>query len=161
MAKIIQNIKSGDIQLSPNFYLSEFLASAEATRRGISNTPDPLAVQALFKTARLLEQIRSLLGNKIISISSGFRCVELNRALGSGDSSQHLTGDAADFNCRAFGTPLQVAAAISKSSIKFGQLIIEFNQWVHISNPRGKNDGQILTAVHRDGKTVYESGING
>lgn len=160
MTKIIQNIKSGDIQLSPNFYLSEFLVSAEATRRGISNTPNPLAIQALFKTAKLLEQIRSLLGDKIISISSGFRCVELNRAIGSGNTSQHLTGDAADFNCRAFGTPLQVAMAISKSSIKFGQLILEFNQWVHISNPRGHNDGEILTAHFAPGKkTTYTQGL--
>ena len=159
MAKVIQNITSGDIQLSPNFYLSEFLASAEATRRGISNIPDPLAVQALFKTAKLLEQIRSLLGNRIISISSGFRCLALNRVLGSGDTSQHLTGDAADFNCRAFGTPLQVATAISKSGIKFGQLIFE-NSWVHISNPRGHNDGEILTAHFTPGgKTTYTQGL--
>lgn len=159
MAKIIQNITSGDIQLSPNFYLSEFLVSAEATRRGIPNTPDPLAVQALFKTAKLLEQVRSLLGNKIISISSGFRCLALNRAIGSGDTSQHLTGDAADFNCRAFGTPLQVATAISKSNIKFGQLIFE-NSWVHISNPRGQNDGEILTAHFTPGaKTTYTQGL--
>lgn len=159
MAKIIQNVTSGDIQLSPNFYLSEFLISAEAVRRGISNTPDPLAIQALFKTAKLLEQVRSLLGNKIITISSGFRCLALNRAIGSGDTSQHLTGDAADFNCRAFGTPLQVAAAIAKSSIKFGQLIQEGN-WVHISNPRGHNDGEILTAHFTPGgKTTYTQGL--
>lgn len=159
MAKIIQTVKSGDLQLSPNFYLSEFLASVEATRRGISNTPDPLAVQAIFQTAKLLEQVRSLLGNKIISISSGFRCIALNRAIGSADTSQHLTGDAADFNCRAFGTPLQVATAISKSSIKFGQLIWE-RSWCHISNPRGHNDGEVLTAHFTPGeKTTYTRGL--
>ena len=65
MAKIIQKITSGSLQLSPNFYLSEFLISDNAVRAGISNTPDPLSVQNLFRLAKMMEQVRALLGNRV------------------------------------------------------------------------------------------------
>ena len=53
-----------------------------------------------------------------------------------------------------FGTPYQVALALSKSGIEFDQLIHERNVWVHISfNPRMR--GQLLTF---DGKH-YTAGI--
>lgn len=154
MPKIIQTITSGDIQLSANFYLSEFVA----TRQPIENVPDPLAVQNLFKTAELMQKVRKLLGDKIISISSGYRCQKLNKAVGGSLTSDHMRGEACDFVCRAFGTPLQVASAIAKSDIKFGQLIQE-GSWVHISLPTRENNGEILTATLGSGKTTYRKGL--
>lgn len=159
MPKIIQNVKSGDLQLTPNFYLSEFLASEIADRNGIVNTPDPLAVQNLFKTAATLEQVRKLLGNRAIFVSSGYRCLALNRLLHSDDSSDHVRGEAVDFVCRGFGTPLQVAAAIAKSDIPFGQLIME-GSWVHLSLPDARHNREVLTAHFAPGKkTTYTKGL--
>lgn len=159
MSKVIRNVTSGDLQLTPNFYLSEFTRSSVAARNGIANVPDPLAVKNLFSLAELLELIRKVLGNKVITVSSGFRCLTLNRAIGSGDTSDHLRGSAADFVCRGFGTPLQVAHAIVKSGIKFGQLIME-GDWIHISLPDGVNDGEVLTAHFTPGqKTTYTKGL--
>ena len=159
MAKIIRNNTSGSIQLSPNFYLSEFTESATATRAGIDNTPNPLAVVNLFRLAKLLEDIRKMLGNKVISINSGFRGEEVNRLTGGSLMSEHMTGAAADFTCRGFGTPLQVCQAIVKSGIKFGQLIME-GTWVHISLPDGVNDGDVRTAHFAPGqKTTYTKGL--
>lgn len=157
--KVIQKSNSGSIQLSPNFYLSEMLYSETAIREGIENVPDPLAVKNLYAMALLLEEVRKLLGNKVISVSSGFRCLELNTRIGSSNTSDHVRGSAADFSCHAYGTPLQICAAIAKSNIKFGKLIFE-GTWVHISLPDGEGDGQVLTAIFKKGeKTRYVPGL--
>jgi hypothetical protein len=47
--------------------------------------------------------------------------------------SQHVQGLAADFVCKGFGTPYQVAAALANSALVFDQLILEFGRWVHVS----------------------------
>jgi hypothetical protein len=157
--KVIQKVSSGSIQLSQNFYLSEYTDSATATRLGIDNSPDPLAALHLFRSAAQLEQVRSLLGNKAIFINSGFRSVALNQATHGSQTSDHLRGEATDFVCRSFGTALQVAEAIRKSNIDFGQLIYEGN-WVHISLPVPGKVKQVLTAKFSAGqKTQYLEGI--
>lgn len=158
--KVIQSNTSGSVQLTRNFYLSEFTRSEMATRLGIPNAPDPISIANLFQVATMLEKVRTLLGDKIITVTSGFRCVTLNKAVGSGSTSDHLTGSAADFICNSFGNPLQVCAAIVKSDIPFGQLIYE-GTWVHMSLPnRGAKNGEVLTAKFTPGqKAVYLQGL--
>lgn len=159
MPGVIRNSDNGAIQLTANFYLSEFLESNEAVRLGIDNTPHPIAMQNLFKTAELLEQVRKALGNAPIKISSGYRSPQLNTRIGGSATSEHVHGLAADFTAPRFGTPLQIAQKIIDSGIKFGQLIYE-GTWVHISVPDGRNDGQVLTAKFVKGqKTRYLNGL--
>ncbi len=156
---VIRKTNNGGIQLSPHFWLSEFTESSTAVRLGIENAPDPLASGNLFKTAALMEEVRKLLGGLPIIINSGYRSEALNRAVGGSRVSDHLRGDACDFRCPAYGTPLQIAAAIAKSDIKFGQLIFE-GSWVHVSIPnRGKDNGQVLTAKFSSGKATYSKGL--
>jgi hypothetical protein len=45
-------------------------------------------------------------------ISSGYRCLALNRAIGSSDTSDHIKAMAADFRAPAFGSPLEVSKAL-------------------------------------------------
>lgn len=107
--------------------------------------------------AATLERVRGLLGNNSIRISSGYRCLALNRAIGSGDLSAHIHGYAADFTCPGFGTPKEVAKKIAESPIKFDQLIYE-GEWVHLSvDP--KNRRELLTATFTKDKTHYAKGI--
>jgi hypothetical protein len=107
--------------------------------------------------ANTLEQVRTLLGNNSIRISSGYRCVALNRAIGSGDTSAHVLGYAVDFTCPKFGTPKEVANKIAESPIKFDQLIYE-GTWIHLSvDPRNRRE--VLTAHFGKGKTTYTKGI--
>lgn len=145
------------LQLSPHFTLAEAIASNTAIRLSIDNTPSSTVIANMTKSALQLEKVRTLLAAPIV-VSSWFRCLLLNRAIGSGDSSAHRQGWAIDFTCQAFGTPKQVADAIIKSGIKFDQLIWE-GSWVHISFAPTMR-GQILTAVFRAGKrTTYLPGI--
>jgi zinc D-Ala-D-Ala carboxypeptidase len=145
------------MKLSENFKLDEFTASETALRKGIDNTPPPLVTEKLRMLANTLEQVRTLLGNNSIRISSGYRCLALNRAIGSGDTSAHVLGYAVDFTCPKFGTPKEVANKIAESSIKFDQLIYE-GTWIHLSvDPRNRRE--VLTAHFGKGKTSYTKGI--
>lgn len=120
-----------DRKLSEHFMLSEFLRSETAARLGIDNTPPDYIVGHLQTNAAFLEEVRTLLGGVVIHISSGFRCLELNRAIGSKDTSAHVDGRATDFEAPAFGTPLEICHRLVASDIPFDQLIWE-HTWVHI-----------------------------
>ena len=145
------------MQLSKNFKLNEFTASQTATRKGIDNTPAAPIIERLRMLANTLEQVRSLLGDNSIRISSGYRCINLNRAIGSGDSSAHVQGYAVDFTCPNFGTPKEVANKIAQSDIKYDQIIYE-GTWIHLSvDPRNRRD--VLTAHFKGGKATYTKGI--
>lgn len=145
------------MKLTEHFSLDELTASETALRKGIDNTPPPAVTERLRMLAATLEQVRSLLGNNSIRISSGYRCLELNRAIGSGDLSAHVLGYAVDFTCPKFGTPKEVAKKIAESPIKFDQLIYE-GTWIHLSvDPRNRRE--VLTAHFGKGKTSYTKGI--
>lgn len=119
--------------LTPHFTLEELTASQEAARRGIDNTPPDSVMPALQRTAEGLEAIRVRLGMAPVHVSSGYRCLALNRVLGSRDTSQHVLGEAADFTAPRFGPPAAVVAALRGSGIGYDQLILEFGRWVHVS----------------------------
>lgn len=116
---------------------------ATTSHREIDNQPPPEVVATLRTTAARMEQVRRLLGGRVITVSSGYRCPELNRAVGGARTSAHLTGHAVDFNCYGFGTPLEVCRALTGSDLAFDQ-VIEEGAWVHISfDPRMRR--QVLT----------------
>jgi zinc D-Ala-D-Ala carboxypeptidase len=121
------------IRLSAHFTLDELTVSQEASRRGIDNTPPPQALAALHITAQGLEAVRVRLGCAPIIVSSGYRSLEVNRVIGGSKTSQHITGQAADFIAPAFGNPTEVASALRDSGVEYDQLILEFTRWVHIS----------------------------
>lgn len=131
-------------QLTAHFALEELACTQH---REFDNTPPPEVVGNLRLTAARLEQVRRALGERVISVSSGYRSRALNRAVGGARTSAHLTGHAVDFNCYGFGDPLAVCRVLAASDIAFDQLIEE-GSWVHISfDPRLRR--QVLT--RRDG----------
>jgi hypothetical protein len=121
------------MKLTEHFNLSEFVISQEAAARGIDNTPPAWALPNLQRVALLLEDVRALLGGFPILISSGWRCIELNKALrGSSSTSAHMQGLAADFIVPGYGDPYSVCKAIESSELEFDQLIHEIT-WVHLA----------------------------
>jgi len=119
-------------KLSKYFSLRELTFSKLAQDHDIDNTPDDKTLETLKYTASQLDKVRELLG-KPVNVSSGYRCLQVNRRIGSKDTSQHLKAEAIDFKCELFGSPKKVFDAIKASDIQFDQLILEFNSWVHIS----------------------------
>jgi zinc D-Ala-D-Ala carboxypeptidase len=136
------------VKLSEHFTLAEFVESETAEDRGIDNGLPPELMLEAHRTCYLLEAIRARLGGVPIILTSGYRCLALNRAIGSDDSSDHLKAMAADFKAPAFGTPFQVAKALEPlvDELAIGQLIHEFGGWVHVSTRRtAKPVNRILT----------------
>ena len=123
------------MNLSPNFALDELTASETAARHGIDNTPDQATIQNLTRLANALQEVRTLLGNKVIIISSGYRSPELNQKVGGSATSDHCKGLAADFICPSYGTPDEIVRVVMASAIPFKQVIREFDKWVHFSIP--------------------------
>ncbi len=132
--------------LTKHFSLEELTISETAVRRGWSNTPPP-EIEAILRdvTAPGMERVRTILGDKVISVSSGYRSPKVNAAVGSKPTSAHPKGYAVDFNCFSLGRPLVVAKLIESSDLEFDQLIHEFGSWVHISFEPRPMRGQVLT----------------
>ena len=104
-----------------------------------------------------LEQVRTKLDSMPILISSGFRCLELNRTLKSKDTSYHTLGLAADFICPKFGNVHEVMRALAGSSIQFDQLILEFGRWIHIAFPKkGEKPRRQMMRIGKSGVLIYE-----
>lgn len=134
--------------LSTHFSYKESVESGMAIKLDIDNTPSVPIIATMRKTAECMEHVRSLLGNIPISISSWYRSQDLNIAVGSKDTSQHRTGEAVDFICSMFGSPVDIVKTLSISNIQFDQLILE-HTWVHISFAilSGKPKRQVLSLV--------------
>lgn len=145
--------------LTPNFTLEEMTHSELAVRRGIENKPPADVLPRLIRTAQLLEQVRAMLGVPLI-INSGYRCPEVNRAVGGSAVSAHCEGRAADFIAPTYGTPEDVARRIARSNLSFDQLIFE-GTWVHIAIPREGETPRLnlLTAHFNGGPATYTQGI--
>jgi hypothetical protein len=141
------------MNLTEHFTLEEFTASQTAARLGINNTPDPEALANLHNTAAGMELVRTFLGGVPVKISSGYRCLALNAAVGSRTTSQHVTGCACDFTAPEYGTPEHIVRDLMASDVPYDQLIFEFGTWVHISfSPQNRR--QALTIDH-DGTRAF------
>lgn len=139
------------MNLSTNFSLSEATKSSTGLRCGIDNTPSSEQIAALTHVAEsILQPVRDHFETPFVP-SSWFRCLDLNRAIGSEDSSRHILGEAVDFEVP--GISNRDLAIWCRDNLEFDQLILEFWDpddpsagWVHCSNKReGDNRGEVLT----------------
>lgn len=80
------------MQLSPHFTLAEMTT----TSTGLPNEPSADVIVSLAHTCEVLELIREAIGGHPIIINSGYRCPDVNKAVGGSKTSQHLSGRAAD-----------------------------------------------------------------
>lgn len=125
------------MNLTDHFTLEELVRSAKAQELKIDNTPPAEVVDRLKATAIMLERIRAYLGVPV-TVTSGYRCRQLNQAVGGVTSSDHMLGQAADFIAPGAGTPYQIARSLAPqvSVLGIGQLIYEHlagAAWVHVS----------------------------
>jgi hypothetical protein len=132
------------VKLTPHFSLEELTQSQTAARLGLDNTPTARVLENLQHTADRMEEVRELLGGRSILVSSGFRSQKVNDAVGGALTSQHRYGLAADFTCHSYGSPRDIVKAIARSPLRFDQLILEFDRWVHVSFVRNDPRRQVL-----------------
>ncbi len=133
------------MQLTPHFTLEELTRSTVAEQRGIDNTPPQYAVENLQALCRnVLEPARLRFGSPII-ISSGYRCAELNKAVGGKPTSQHQYGEAADLQVRGVTNLRRLYDILD--NLSHDQLLYENNgktQWIHVSFRQVGNRNQSI-----------------
>ena len=116
------------------FTIKELCKSSTAAAKGIDNTPNSEVIANLTVLVdKILDPLRVRYG-KPITVNGGYRCPELNKAVGGSKTSQHMTGQAADITA---GSPTQnkiLFDLIQKMDLPFDQLIDEKQlRWVHVS----------------------------
>jgi len=150
-----------DEKVTPSFWLSEFLLSDTAVRKGLDNMPHAIQLANLKNILMPnMQAVRDSLGCPVF-VTSGYRSPEVNRAVGGAPTSDHVQGLAADFKAPEFGPPIKVAHYILEHmDLKFKQLIAE-GQWVHISFPAMGEMAkrEVLTAHFGDGPVSYTQGL--
>ncbi|MCD8173117.1 MAG: D-Ala-D-Ala carboxypeptidase family metallohydrolase [Alistipes sp.] len=117
------------------FTLTELCRSRTADAKGIVNTPPEEVETRLEQLIHyVLDPVRRLWGGPI-TVNSGYRCPELNRAVGGASGSQHLRGEAADITTGTREGNRRLFGLVSSSDIPFDQLIDESRySWIHVSH---------------------------
>lgn len=155
------------MNLSDHFTLREAEKSQYAERHKdvdgnpapIDNTaPDHIIPKLAYVAEHILEPVRVHFGTPFTP-NSFYRGPELNAAIGGSRNSQHMKGEAVDFEIPGISN-IETARWIASNLDRFDQLVLECftgppdSGWVHCSiTEHGVNRRQILTF---NGKTYSE-----
>ncbi len=136
------------------FTISELCQSNVAFTLGIKNKPSEKETEHMLELIEyILDPLREAWGAPII-VTSGFRCDELNAAVGGSKTSVHPYGWAVDIvpkrtNLDDFGKFIK--KWVKDNDIAFDQIIFEKNakgdRWVHIGlyNRQGKQRRKLFS----------------
>ena len=121
------------------FSIEELTQSATAKRLGIDNTPsDKINKNLTLFINTVLDPIREDWGSPII-VSSGYRCPELNKAVGGANTSGHQYGYCADLQVKGGMKKIRELADfifkwMKDHNMKFDELLFEQSggvTWLH------------------------------
>ena len=138
--------------ISKNFSYSEFERSETAEKKGIVNVIATARVRDSIQALviNVLQPLRTAWGAELV-INSGYRCPELNEAVGGVPNSMHLRGEAADV---ATPTPLRLARKAVEMKLPFDQMGI-YPTFVHFSHKLGgPQRGQIFYSKDYKGERL-------
>lgn len=130
------------MNISRNFKWSEFTHSDTAKMLHINNEVTTWEVRdnIIALVDNILQPLRDAWGGPLV-INSGYRCLELNRAVGGVPTSQHVLGQACDVGVT---DPYALAKLAKRMKLDYDQMIV-YPSFVHFSYRRdGGNRGQIL-----------------
>lgn len=123
------------IKLSDNFTLEELTASRTAKAKGIANIPGDEEIHNLeVLVENVLQPLRDIV-QEAVKVTSGYRCVELNKAVGGAPNSYHLFGAAADIKpTKNSKYALIDWVNIIYEHLPYNELILENypDGWVHV-----------------------------
>lgn len=116
------------------FSFQEMERSDAAVRYAIDNTiPDSLKNNVARLVDNVLDPLREAWGRPL-TVSSGYRCPALNRAVGGSATSHHMKGMAADITTGNKVDNRRLFQLIINLKLPFTQLIDERDfSWVHVS----------------------------
>lgn len=128
-----------------HFTVAEFVRSEKADKRAIDNRlPKELLPNVQALVDNVLDPLREAYG-KPITVTSGYRCPALNKAVGGSATSQHISGQAADITAGSRKENKRLFYLIQELGLPFDQLIDEKNfSWLHVSYREGVNRNQVL-----------------
>lgn len=138
--------------ISKNFSYSEFEQSEKAEELGIVNVIPTARVRDSIDALvfNVLQPLRTAWGAELV-INSGYRCPELNEAVGGVPTSQHTKGEAADI---ATAMPLRMVRKAVEMGLPFDQMGL-YNTFVHISHKLGgPQRGQIFYSKDYKGERL-------
>ena len=120
------------------FSFQEFERSDTAYRHGIDNTaPESARRNIAALVDKVLDPLREAWGRPI-TVTSGYRCPELNRRVGGVSTSMHITGCAADISTGNAVDNRRLYQLVQDLNLPYFELIgkkYDF-RWLHISyNP--------------------------
>ena len=115
-----------------HFTVAEFVRSEKADKRAIDNRlPKELLPNVQALVDNVLDPLREAYG-KPITVTSGYRCPALNKAVGGSATSQHISGQAADITAGSRKENKRLFYLIQELGLPFDQLIDEKNfSWLH------------------------------
>ena len=145
------------------FSIKELCHSEVAEKYGIDNTPSEEAESNMENLiVVVLDPCREKYGSPI-SVNSGYRSRRLNAEVGGEDTSDHLTGEAADITGGSVEENRKIFKILVENG-KFDQLIWEKGgQWIHVSW-RGDDSRHIMlefkNGIYRRIDSNWEEVIN-
>lgn len=153
-----------DKNLTEHFNLFELTRTDNIGFQEKNRDINEMQITKLTALARLLEHIRFVLGEPLI-IHSGYRCPDLNKAVGSTDRSQHLLCEAADFIPSKMDLGLafrEIWKDVKDKGTNVGQLIHEtanrpygVQSWIHISLGTPWRDSEKCKQILRLENGIY------
>jgi putative chitinase len=150
-------------QLTEHFKLEEMTVSPTAKKLGLSNTPTPEHIENMrYCCEKILEPVRAKFGP--VTINSSYRAPAVNKAVGGSKTSQHVNGQAIDFEVK--GVDNKTVADWVADNLEFDQVILEFytkgdanSGWVHASIKKegGNRRQRLIAQKSKSGGTTYTS----
>lgn len=95
--RAIEVPKLGTVYLGDPIIPKGNFSWAEATKNGDRIPVDGTIVDGIVKIAKVMEEVRELLGNRPITVTSWYRDPVTNGRVGGSSKSRHMSGDAVDF----------------------------------------------------------------
>lgn len=150
------------MKLTEHFTLAEMTVSPTAKRLGLSNQPTAEHIENMrYCCEKILEPVRAHFG-KPVKINSSYRSPLVNKAVGGSKTSQHVNGQAIDFEI--MGVDNKVVADWIGDNLEFDQVILEFytagdknSGWVHASIKKGGGNRmqRLIASKSKAGGTKY------
>lgn len=157
-----------NIIICKNATLAQAIASNYATRTGIPNEPDPIALENIkYVGSRVFDVMVAYFANKYkvkvpLKYASWFRAPLINKGVGGSKTSFHMTGGAIDIQSNSPKITNAEIYHYVKDNLLFTELIWEYGtpvepSWVHVAILRGReNEKAIKNIYNKDGKKITE-----